>query len=70
MLDHFQPGDRVTWAEPHPLDVGRVMQPTDADLAYFVEQGYPANRCVLVEWSGDDDGDGAWHDPAELRRLA
>lgn len=45
-----------------------VAQPTDEEFAYHFEQGYPMNRCVLVEWNGDA-WDSAWHDPAELRLL-
>jgi len=70
-MTEFKPGDQVTWSDPHPLDIderGRVVQPTPEDLAYFQEQGYPANRCVLVAWAGDD-WDTAWNDPTELRLI-
>jgi len=67
----FKPGDRVTWAEMHPLDVdepGIVQEPTSEDRAYFQEQGYPTSRCVLVAWR-NNDWDSAWRDPTELRLI-
>ena len=68
----MKPGDRVTWTNPHPQDVGElgtVLKPTPEDIAYAAREYGPrfAVDHFLVRWDTELSMDPAWHPPKHLR---